>query len=151
MINMKYIFATLFVAGFSLVSFAQTPTNWSFNAKKINAKTFEIYLTAELEDGWHTYSQFTPDGGPAPTEISFTKNPLVTLTGKAKEVGKMEEHFESLFGVKVKQFSDKVVYVQTINLKAPVKTTVSGKISFMVCNDKECLPPESKNFTLKLN
>ncbi len=148
---MKYIFATLFLSALSIVTIAQNPTRWSFSAKKINAKTYEIYMTAELEDGWHTYSQFTPDGGPAPTEISFTKNPLVTLAGKAKEVGKLEEHFEPLFGVKVKQFSDKIVYVQTITLKAPVKTTVSGKVSFMVCNDRECLPPVSKSFSINLN
>ena len=148
---MKYIFATLFLASFSLVSLAQTPVSWSFSSKKIDAKTYEIHITAELEDGWHTYSQFTPDGGPAPTEISFTKNPLVTLTGKVKEVGKVEEHFEPLFGVKVKQFSDKIVYVQTIQLKAPVKTSVSGNVSFMVCNDRECLPPSKQSFTLKLN
>ena len=133
---MKYIFATIFLMAISVVAFAQNPTAWSFSAKKINAKTFEIYLTAELEDGWHTYSQFTPDGGPAPTEINFTKNPLVTLTGAVKEVGKMEEHFEPLFGVKVKQFSDKIVYVQTITLKAAVKTTITGTVNFMVCNDK---------------
>ena len=148
---MKYIFATLFLAGISLVSIAQKPVSWSFSSKKIDAKTYEIHMTAELEDGWHTYSQFTPDGGPAPTEISFTKNPLVTLSGKTKEVGKVEEHFEPLFGVKVKQFSDKIVYIQTIQLKAPVKTTVTGNVSFMVCNDRECLPPEKQNFTLKLN
>ena len=148
---MKYIFATIFLMAISVVAFAQNPTAWSFSAKKINAKTFEIYLTAELEDGWHTYSQFTPDGGPAPTEINFTKNPLVTLTGAVKEVGKMEEHFEPLFGVKVKQFSDKIVYVQTITLKAAVKTTITGTVNFMVCNDKECLPPKAEKFTIKLN
>src|SRR5579875_1559752 len=81
------------------------PVRWSFFSKKINASTYEVHLTATIESGWHTYSQTTPEGGPVPTSISFTKNPLLTLEGKTKEIGKLEQHNEPLFGVDVKQFS----------------------------------------------
>ena len=50
-----------------------------------------------MDHGWHIYSQTTPEGGPVPTTIEFTKNPLVNLQGTAKETGKMEQRHEELF------------------------------------------------------
>ena len=137
---MKKIATAGFLLLFSNILFAQiqNPVSWSATSKKIADKTYEIHLTANIDNGWHTYSQTTPDGGPVPTSITFTKNPLLTLDGKTKEVGKLEKHYEPLFGVDVKQFSEKVDFVQTIKLKAPVKTSVNVAVEFMVCNDKQC-------------
>jgi thiol:disulfide interchange protein DsbD len=75
---------------------------------------------------------------------------LLTVEGKAKEVGKMEKHNEPLFGVDVKQFSNSVDFVQLVKLKAPVKTSVNVAVEFMVCNDKQCLPPSTKKFSVAL-
>jgi DsbC/DsbD-like thiol-disulfide interchange protein len=128
----------------------QNPVEWTVSSKKIADKTYEIHLTAIINKGWHVYSQTTPDGGPVPTSISFTKNPLLIFQGKAKEVGKLEKHNEPLFGVDVKQFSDKVDFVQVVKLKAQVKTSVDAAVEYMVCNDKQCLPPSTKKFSIAL-
>ena len=138
---------------FSASCFAQIkdPVKWNFSAKKIDATTFEVHMTASIEDGWHIYSQTTPDGGPIPTTIVYTKNPLLTIQGVTKEVGKLEQKHEPLFGVDVKQFSDKVVFVQVIKLKGKVKTTLNGFVEFMSCNDHECLPPSKEKFTIAIN
>lgn len=146
----------IFVAGFLLCCsnflFAQiqNPVSWTATSQKIADNTYEIHLTADINQGWHIYSQTTPDGGPVPTSITFTKNPLLTLEGSAKEVGKLEKHNEPLFGVDVKQFSNKVDFVQKVKLKAPVKTSVNVAVEFMVCNDKQCLPPSTRKFTVAL-
>ena len=128
----------------------KNPVEWSFSSKKIDATTYEVHLTAKIDNGWHIYSQTTPDGGPVATSIEFTKSPLVTLEGATKEVGKLEKHFESLFGVDVKQFSNKVDFVQIVKLKSKVKTTLNGAIEFMTCNDHECLPPTTEKFSIAL-
>ena len=73
------------------------------------------------------------------------------MEGPAKEVGKLEQKHEELFGVDVKQFSNKVVFVQTVKLKAKAKTAVSGTIEFMTCNNRECLPPKEEKFSVALN
>jgi hypothetical protein len=130
---------------------AQLPCKWIFTAKKIAEKRYEIHLTAEVDNNWHTYSQGTPDGGPFPTKISFEKNPLVTMMGEIIEIGKMEKHHDAVFDVDVKQFSDKVDFVQQVNLKADVKTILSGTVQFMLCNDHECMPPKKIPFSLSLN
>lgn len=135
------------------LAFAQIkdPVKWKFSVKKIDAATFEVHMTATLEPGWHIYSQSTPDGGPIPTSIEFTNNPLLTLQGTAKEVGKLEQKHEPLFGVDVKQFSGKVDFVQTVKIKGKAKTTLNGFVEFMSCNDEECLPPAKEKFSIALN
>ena len=147
----KFLF---FFAGllFTYTGFSQVvnPIKWSYTSKKLDANTYEVHLTATLDKGWHTYSQTTPDGGPLPTAISFTKNPLITFEGKAKEMGKMEQHHEALFGVDVKQFSDKVDFVQVVKTKGPASTTVTGSIESMACNEKECRPPYTEKFSVSL-
>jgi thiol:disulfide interchange protein DsbD len=139
----------LLISNFLLAQI-QNPVNWTATAKKIADKTYEIHLTANINNGWHIYSQTTPEGGPVPTNISFTKNPLFQLQGTAKEVGKLEQHNEPLFGVDVKQFSKRVDFVQVIKLKANVKTSADVAVEFMVCNDKQCLPPATKKFSVAL-
>jgi hypothetical protein len=144
----------VFLAFISLVQVCSAqianPVKWTFSTKKINATTYEVQLTATIDRGWHLYSQTTPDGGPVATAIAFAKNPLVTLDGPVKEVGKLEQKHEELFGVDVKQFSNKVVFVQTVKRKAKAKTAVSGTVEFMTCNDKECLPPATQKFSIVL-
>jgi hypothetical protein len=150
---MKKLLTASFLLLFSNFLFAQmvnNPVSWTATSKKIGDKTYEIHLTANIENAWHIYSQTTPEGGPVPTSISFTKNPLIIKEGTTKEVGKMQQHHEPLFGVDVKQFSNKVDFVQVVKLKANVKTSVDVAVEFMTCNDKECLPPVTKNFTVAL-
>jgi len=128
----------------------KNPVQWAFSAKKINATTYEVHLTATIENGWHVYSQTTPEGGPVPTSIEFAKNPLLVVDGRATEIGKLEEHHEPLFGVDVKQFSNKVDFVQTVKIKGKAKTALNGSIEFMTCNDRECLPPKTQKFSIAL-
>ena len=128
----------------------KNPVQWAFSAKKINATTYEVHLTATIENGWHVYSQTTPEGGPVPTSIEFAKNPLLVVDGRATEIGKLEEHHEPLFGVDVKQFSNKVVFVQQVKVKGKAKTSLSGSLDFMTCNNRECLPPKTQKFSIAL-
>lgn len=146
----KYLVLMLFIP-FSFGAVAQQPVKWTYSAKKIADKTYEIHLTATLQSGWHTYSQSTPEGGPLPTAINFKKNPMTILTGTIKEVGKMMKKHEEVFGVDVKYFSNKVDFVQVVKLKSNIKTAVSGTIEYMVCTDEKCLPPATVPFTVAIN
>lgn len=148
----KFVITCLLIfIGFTVFAQLKDPVKWTYSVKKINATHFEVHLTANIENGWHLYSQTTPAGGPVATNISFVKNPLIHITGDIKEVGKLEQRHEELFGVDVKQFSQKVDFVTNVTLRGAVKTLVAGDISFMTCNDRECLPPKSIHFSLSLN
>jgi len=148
---MKRIFLVMLVSLlFSYIGHTQSPVTWSFDSKKMSDDVYEIKITAIIEDEWHVYSQITPKGGPVPTSISFTKNPLVVLDGLTKETGSLEQHFEPLFGVDVKQYSGKVSFTQLVKLKAKVKLLLNGSVNFMTCNDRECLPPATQKFSIAL-
>lgn len=126
------------------------PVTWTYKANKRAQGVYEIVITADIPKPWHMYSQTTPSGGPVPTKITFNNNPLIVIDGKLKETGKMEKVDDKVFGVKVFYYSGKVVYSQVVKVKGGVSTNISGTVSFMVCDDTQCLPPTKKTFDLKL-
>ncbi len=128
-----------------------TPVVWSFNAKKVADKTYEIHLVATIQNGWHLYSQTQPaDAINVPTEITFGKNPLLKLDGKTKESGKMEVFTDKKLGISANQYKDKVEFIQKIKVRSNVKTNVVGSVEFQTCDDKKCLPPKKLDFSVAL-
>lgn len=117
-----------------------TQVQWTCTAKKISAKVYEVHMSARIGAGWHLYAQNAGEG-PVPTSFKFTTNPLFSLSGKTKEVGKMKTVFEQAFKSNVHYYENTVDFVQLVELKSPVKTTLVSRVEFMVCNDHECLPP----------
>lgn len=135
---------------FHLVSAQGNPVQWEFKAKKVSSENYEISIVAVIEGNWHIYSQFTPDGGPVATSINFNKNPLIAFNGHVKEIGKLQVKHEDVFDVQVKYFDGMVVFQQLISLKKKVKTKISGTVEYMVCDDKQCLPPKKVPFSISL-
>ena len=143
------VFSLLFLVS---ASFAQikTPVKWVFSAKKINATTFELHLKANIDPGWHVYTiDHTADIGVA-TSVSLNANPLAKPKGKLKAIGKPITMKDPSTGEKVKFYEKTVDLVQIVTLKAPVKTNFTGSVEFMSCDDKQCLPPTSKTFSIAL-
>ena len=134
-----------------LVGLGQSnPAQWTWSARKVDDKTYELHMSVKVASPWHIYSQQTPEGGPLPTKINFTKNPLVELSGPVKEEGKLKEKYEEVFDIQVKYFDGQVDFVQVVKLNKKAKTSVSGSVEYMVCNDTQCLPPVTIPFTIAL-
>ena len=68
-----------------------------------------------------------------------------------KEVGKLEKSFDKNFNSVLKYYGKKVDFVQKIKIKSAVATVVKGSVSFMVCNDRLCLPPRDVPFTINVS
>lgn len=127
------------------------PVAWEYSARKIAEKTYEVHLTAQLASGWHAYSQKQPEDAVArPTEIKFKPNPLVGLLGKIREVGDMEKWKDEATGIQANQYARQVDFIQVIKLKANVKTSISGSLTYQVCTNEMCLPPKTDNFVVQL-
>ncbi len=144
---------TLLVISFFIVfaGFAQTNVvNWTFESKKLTDKKYEVKLVATMQQPWHIYSITQPEGGPLPTKITFSKNPLAFTEGAIREVGKMEKHYEEVFEIDTKFFSNKVEFVQIVNVKGSAKTNLTGKVEFMACTNEQCLPPQEIPFSIAL-
>ncbi len=140
------LFAGLFMQAQSL-----NPVSWSFSAKKISDKVYEVVLTATIQKGWHLYAQNQPaDAINMPTVVKFNANPLVVLTGKTIETGKLEFFQDKKLKLSANQYSDKVVFTQKVTLKAKAKTNIGGSVEFQTCDDKKCLPPKTVPFSISL-
>jgi len=149
---MKRIVALLLLVMLSSMAFAQKkdPVSWAFSAVKKSGNTYEVLIRATLPKPWHIYSVKSPKGAGMPTNILFKKNPLISLLGPIKEVGKMQQQYDENFDMTVKYFSNEVVFIQTIVLKGKAKTNISGSVEYMICDDERCLPPATKSFEIKL-
>lgn len=149
----KLVLLALFVSG-TLLSQAQAlnPVTWSFSAVKISDKEYEIHMKANIQSGWHLYSQNQPDNAiNMPTEFTFNANPLFTREGKVKEVGNMELVKDAVLKSSANQYSNTVEFIQKIKLKAKAKTNITGNVEYQTCDDKKCLPPKKVNFNIALN
>lgn len=133
--------------------FAQSGTKvkWDYVIKKIGDKRYEVRMVANIQPGWHLYSQTqSADAIALPTTITFAKNPLLIVSGKTKEVGKVVDAFDKATQSRSRFYSNKVEFVQIVTLKSNVKTSIVGDVEFMVCDDKQCLPPDKSKFTIKI-
>lgn len=143
------LFLLTLVIGLSVSAQSKTKVSWAYTSKKIADKKYELRLTASIQPGWHLYSQnLDKDAIALPTAISFNKNPLLLMQGKMKEIGKLIAEFDNATQSKSKYYKDKVEFVQVVTLKTKAKTSVSGEVEFMVCDDKSCLPPSKIPFTI---
>jgi len=122
------------------------PVKWSYASKKVDAKHAIIYLKADIDEGWHIYSVNQPPGGPLKTSVKLEQNGAFGLNGKVTEP-QAEEHFEKAFGINVFYFEKSVIFQQKILLKQS-NAAITGKLSYMACNDHQCLPPEELDFEI---
>jgi len=146
-------FSLTLIALFSIaVAFAQieNPVKWTYTAKRVSDKVYEIHMTATLDPKWHIYAQEAGEG-PEPTTFTFAKNPLIKLDEKVKEIGNLEKEYDPNFKSELKFYSNKVNFVQKVKLKSPTSTVLKGTVSYMVCNDRKCLPPKEIPFSVKLS
>ena len=146
---MKKITLLLATVLFSVAgAFAQIekPVTWSYAAKKVSKTEAVLYLKATIEDRWHIYSQNVKDGGPVKTTFTFSPSKDFSLVGKTAEP-KAIVKFEDTFKMNVAYFEKSVIFQQKVKLNKGT-TTVKGKVEYMVCNDRQCLPPEEVVFSI---
>ncbi|MEO5910357.1 MAG: cytochrome c biogenesis protein CcdA [Pelobium sp.] len=148
---MKKVIAITALLFVSLMGFSQIlkPVKWSYRSEGINEKEAYIIITADIEQGWHVYSQYIEEGGPIPTSFTFNKSADYKLEGKTTESPKATAAFDKNFGMQISWHEHQVVFKQKISLKKP-EVKVSGVLEFMVCNDRQCLPPDEVEFSVNV-
>ncbi len=143
----KFVFI-LIALGFLNASYSQilNPVTFNYSVVKKGNDTYEVHVKAMIEPKWHIYSVTNPDGGAQATEIKINDAKRI---GAVKENGKQKTTFEKEFGVNQKYFESTVDFVQTIKLK-PGNKKITGTVNYMVCNDRQCLPPKEVEFKIKM-
>jgi thiol:disulfide interchange protein DsbD len=124
------------------------PVHWSYGVKKINKTEAFLYLKADIDKGWHIYSQSVKDGGPAHTSFVFTKSTSYSIVGRVTEPAPIIK-YEAVFKMNVGYFEGSTLFQQKIKLNK-ANSTVSGVLTYQACNDRHCIPPTDVNFSVSL-
>ncbi|HSK13200.1 MAG TPA: protein-disulfide reductase DsbD domain-containing protein [Phnomibacter sp.] len=148
---MKKIFTLIFVAA-AIGASAQIkdPVKWSFESKKIDSKNYEVLITATMDPKWHIYTMDHEGDIGVATTFNFNKNPLGDLKGGIASSQKPKKMKDPSTGEMVSFYEGKVTFTQKVSLKSPVKTTFTGSVEYMACDDKMCLPPKERTFSIVL-
>ncbi|SMO60259.1 protein-disulfide reductase DsbD family protein [Solitalea koreensis] len=144
-----FLFCAMLFSSISLFAQIENPVNWSYSSKSGSGDEAVLILTAKIDGGWHTYSQFIGDGGPVPTSFKFKPSKDYELIGKVVEKTTPHSGFDKTFNMNIASFEGQAVFEQKVKLKTP-KTKISGTLEYMVCNDHQCLPPEEVEFSISV-
>jgi hypothetical protein len=149
---MKKILLPTLLLAIAHVSPAQSgkQVQWSYAARKIADKTYEVHMIANINGGYHLYAQDVDGESTAATTFTFTKNPLINLDGRVRENGKAINKFETALKHVVKYYEKNVDFIQVVKLTGNVKTSLTGKVEFEVCNETHCLPPSEVEINVKI-
>nr|WP_315142499.1 cytochrome c biogenesis protein CcdA [uncultured Flavobacterium sp.] len=119
------------------------PVKWTTKIEKKSGNTYLLTFNGTIENEWHMYSQFTPDGGPLPMEVIFkNQKGNFTLVGKAKE-SKTRTAFNDIFGVNETFFEKKAQITQEITVTNLKITKIEVDLNYQVCKDA-CINLEKK-------
>lgn len=124
------------------------PAKWTTKIEKKSETNYILTFDVIIENDWHLYSQFTPDGGPLPLEIKFkNQKGNFNLVGKAKE-SKTRTAFNDIFEVNETFFEKKGQIQQEITITNPKLTEIKVDFNYQVCKEV-CINVE-KNFSFAI-
>ena len=115
------------------------PVKWTKSIKMTDDKNGVITFTANIDNGWHLYSNDTPDGGPIPLSIKWDKKEGVKLVGGLKHSKAPTTIDDEMFGMKVRQWEGTVSISQNFTTTAD-KYKIEGEVNYQACSDQGCLP-----------
>ncbi|SHF73958.1 Thiol:disulfide interchange protein DsbD [Salegentibacter echinorum] len=126
------------------------PVEWSTSVEKVSETEYILVSTAQIEPGWHLYSQDVPEDGPIPTSFSYEEADGYSLEGNTVEDEGRTIH-DPVFDMVITFFDNQAEFRQKIKLSNKDLKSVTGEVGFMVCDDERCLPPSyvELNFDLR--
>ncbi|MBR2932007.1 MAG: thioredoxin family protein [Rikenellaceae bacterium] len=148
---MKKFIALLMPLLFGLVAMAQpapTPVKWTATAVEADATTYEVRLTADIDQGWHIY-----DFGPYAEDL-FIATTEISIDG-AEKVGEINaskaphREYDDVYEAEIGTWEGKVVFTQKVKAEAEPKT-VAIEVYYGACNDQNCLPPATEQLSVKI-
>jgi len=125
------------VAG--LVAGPVAAQEWSFTARKIDARTYEVHMTVTMREDWHIYSQ-TDYKDHSATQFIFEKSPWIVPVGRTAEVGKLIIAPDMLHSEKRRYYENSVDFVQKVIVKGKAPATLKGDIKFTASSNSGWSP-----------
>ena len=119
------------------------PVKWTTKIEKKSESKYILTFNGVIENEWHMYSQFTPDGGPLPLEVIFkNQKGNFTLVGKAKE-SKTTTAYNDVFEVNETFFVKNAQIQQEVVVLNPKISKIEVDLNYQVCK-QVCINQEKK-------
>ena len=130
---------------------AQDPVQWSAKAAAGTIRggaTFDVALTAKIDEEWHIYSVTQAAGGPVPTSV--------TIGAPFARAGAIRgpdptSAYDPNFELRTE------TYDGTITLIVPVRapetanpSTLHAGVTYQACTERLCLPPRTVPLTVRI-
>ena len=113
----------------------QQPVKWKYEVEQLSDAEYKLILKGTIDPEWHVYSQFTPEGGALPTELTFEGVGVdFELLGAAQE-GKTYTQYSEIFEVDETFFKNEALITQHIRLLNPEIKKIRGNIFYQACID----------------
>jgi thiol:disulfide interchange protein len=120
------------------------PVKWTSKTEKISETEFNLIISGKIDESWHVYSQFTPDGGPLALELKFSdQKGNFELIGKATE-SPYKKAFNDVFEVEEYYFEKLVTIIQKVKITNPKTDKIKLNVDYQVC--KESCINDKKTF-----
>jgi thiol:disulfide interchange protein len=143
----KVIFSLIFLANF-LTAQILDPVKWKTSIVQNSDSEFTLIFDANIDDEWHLYSQFTPDGGALATTFKFKNNKNnYELVGKTSE-GKYKKVMNDIFGVEEYYFAKTAQFKQNIKVLNGNLKEIKVDVDYQACKE-QCIN-DNKSFTFQL-
>lgn len=138
----------LFITFFGTAQIVE-PVKWSSSVVKVSDTELDLVITANIEEEWHLYSQFTPEGGALPLVLTYkNQKGNYQLVGKTKE-GKYKKVYSDIFEIDEYYFSGIAKFTQRIKIINPKLKTIDVFADGQACIDGRCVQTTS-NLKFKL-
>ncbi len=133
------------------VAFAQNEASFGITVAPKAARVGEavaVWIDVDLSDDWHIYSATTPPGGPYPTEIALSGAGFRQVGAVIQPMPIVE--YDPNFDMNVEYYHPRVRF----GLRAEVgegmegERVLSGEVTYMLCNETQCLPPNTYAFEI---
>ena len=152
------------------------PVKWSFKSEMTEKNEATLTFNATIDNGWHLYSQNTPDagsaGGPRKTSIIFHTLNGFSFADKQTKIEEIEapggkdpknfrvtfiepepesEHEPLFDNLLVKYFNRQAKFTQKIILADTKPPKITGFLEYMACDNNICTPPTEVEFSFEFN
>ena len=124
------------------------PVKWENKVEQISETEFNLIIQGKIDEGWHIFSQFTPDGGSLPAVFEFkNKKDNYELVGKTTESA-YKKVYSEIFEVDEYLFEKKVQFKQKIKITNSNLKNISVYLEYQACKDACIQQDETFDFKL---
>jgi thiol:disulfide interchange protein DsbD len=124
------------------------PVKWKTSIEQKSDTEFILKFDATIQEHWHFFSQFTPEGGSLPTVFIYEgAKGNYQLVGKTTE-SKYKKVYSDVFGIDEYMFEGKAQFSQLIKVTNPNLKSIKVEVEYQACLE-QCIQ-QYKSFDFKL-